>query len=132
MQPMGTPEPSMQSALTADEQVLLNDEGVPLFASLPAILARLESIKASTRTEGSSLLAQLVDQVTEDQALLLGGYLRDSGAIDLLLELLDDTDSSVVQALPSLPSLLRYAAALLSTQKRPNRSETRRVACRRV
>ena len=83
--PMPPPEEEVE-----ERPVELNECGVPLLTSLPEILEALESPKASRRKRGASHLARLVDSSVGDQACLLAEYMREAGAIELLVALLND------------------------------------------
>ena len=73
-----------------ERPVELNERGEPLLTSLPEILAELESSAMATRKRGAKHLARLVDGSVGDQACLLGEYMREVGAIELLVSLLSD------------------------------------------
>ena len=51
---------------------------------LPDILAELESDSPASLAKGSLALARLVDEATGYQASVLGEYMRDCGALELM------------------------------------------------
>ena len=87
--------PADEEPRTPERPVELNERGVPLLTSLPEILEALESPAASRRKRGAKHLARLVDSSVGEQACLLGEYMREAGAVELLVALLDD--ATIVQ-----------------------------------
>ena len=65
--------------------------------SLPEILSALSSEEPQLRAGGALHLSAFVDALSGEQARQLGEYMRSAGAIDLLAELLDDTDPLLPQ-----------------------------------
>ena len=87
--------PDEEEPRSPERPVELNERGVPLLTSLPEILEALESPAASRRKRGAKHLARLVDSSVGEQACLLGEYMREAGAVELLVVLLED--ASIVQ-----------------------------------
>ena len=87
--------PPDEEPRSPERPVELNERGVPLLTSLPEILEALESPAASRRKRGAKHLARLVDSSVGEQACLLGEYMREAGAVELLVALLDD--ATIVQ-----------------------------------
>jgi hypothetical protein len=77
--------------------VRLDAHGKPCLDSIPGILARLDSNSEAVRAEGTLLLAMLLENVTGQQARLLGEFLREACALELLVEQLDEHDMLTVQ-----------------------------------
>ena len=87
--------PPDEEPRSPERPVELNERGVPLLTSLPEILEALESPAVSRRKRGAKHLARLVDSSVGEQACLLGEYMREAGAVELLVALLDD--ATIVQ-----------------------------------
>ena len=67
----------------------------PALQELPVVLGELDSASASERLVGVSTLAKLVDASFNEEAALLGKYLRDTAGIELLLKLLEERQTEV-------------------------------------
>ena len=65
--------------------------------SLPEILTALSSEEPQLRAGGALHLSAFVDALSGEQAGQLGEYMRSAGAVDLLAELLDDSDPQLPQ-----------------------------------
>ena len=65
--------------------------------SLPEILTALSSEEPQLRAGGALHLSAFVDALSGEQARQLGEYMRSAGAVDLLAELLDDSDPQLPQ-----------------------------------
>ena len=101
--------------------VRLDAEGRPSVESVPGVLARLEASDAAVRAEGTLLLAMIVEGASGREALMLGEYLREVGALELLVELLDEDDPLTVQR------ALMVLGNLCSDSFDPNSAATKRA-----
>ena len=68
-----------------------------LLDSLPEILASLDADAVETRAHGALDLARLVDATYDADAAMVAEYLRESGAVELIAELLSDPEPYVHQ-----------------------------------
>ena len=68
-----------------------------LLDSLPEILASLDADALETRAHGALDLARLVDATYDADAAMVAEYLRESGAVELIAELLSDPEPYVHQ-----------------------------------
>ena len=76
-----------------------DSRGAPKLQALPDILGALESADVQMRTAGALCLAQLVDGSVGEAACLLGEYMRDTGAHELLVLMLRREPASHVHML---------------------------------
>ena len=118
--PPATQQPHVVDDSDEEERPIeFNSKGVPLITSLPEILAQLESVEAVARTQGANHLARLVDGSSGDQACLLGEYMREAGAIELLVTLLGDEEDATIQlVLMALGNACSDAFDVASTETR--------------
>ena len=118
--PPATQQPHVVDDSDEEERPIeFNSKGVPLITSLPEILAQLESVEAAARTQGANHLARLVDGSSGDQACLLGEYMREAGAIELLVTLLGDEEDATIQlVLMALGNACSDAFDVASTETR--------------
>ena len=66
-------------------------------SNLPEILASLDADALETRAHGALDLARLVDATYDADAAMVAEYLRESGAVELIAELLSDPEPYVHQ-----------------------------------
>ncbi len=85
--------------LTACLPLARDSRGAPQLQALPDILGALESADVQMRTAGALCLAQLVDGSSGEAACLLGEYMRDTGAHELLVLMLRREPASHVHML---------------------------------
>mmetsp|Transcript_46119 Transcript_46119/g.76228 ORF Transcript_46119/g.76228 Transcript_46119/m.76228 type:complete len:455 (-) Transcript_46119:279-1643(-) len=94
----------------------------PVLTSLPEILAALESCHLPTRTKGAYLLGRTVDLTEGEQGQILGEFIREVGAIELLTDLLASETSAEL-----LRTLLTVVGNVSSNAFDANASKTRRL-----
>ena len=95
----GHAEPTLCAGRTAStkESLVTVEAMLSLLDSLPEILASLDADALETRAHGALDLARLVDATYDADAAMVAEYLRESGAVELIAELLSDPEPYVHQ-----------------------------------